>query len=355
MSSYKINTQNDRIITFDILRIVAAFAVVLLHVSAHNWHNSFPSAEWEIRNVYDSISRWCVPVFVMISGALFLNSHKPLKLSRLYRKNVLRIFIAFLFWSFVYAIYNCMVSEQLGNYKALGARFISGPFHLWFLKMLIGLYIIIPVLRPVVIKRRNEIYFLCLSLVTVFIVPTLLKVIGWFSADLAYVLTNGFKKLELNIAIGYSGYFVLGHYLYNYKINSLTRKTIYCLGFFSFICVVCFTHFTSHYIHSPYSYFYSNLNPFTLLEAAAVYVWVLSSFKQVSNTAHRYIIQLSNCSFGIYLVHPLVLDIINRFMPSFHFLLLMLYIPLISFFIFFVSYLVIKAIRQIPFLKSFVT
>jgi surface polysaccharide O-acyltransferase-like enzyme len=87
---------NNRIISFDVLRILAAFAVVMLHVTSDRLTTSFPSNEWEIRNVYDSFVRWCVPVFVMISGALFLNHGRSVNVGRLYKKNILHLVFIFL-------------------------------------------------------------------------------------------------------------------------------------------------------------------------------------------------------------------------------------------------------------------
>ena len=69
---------NKRILAFDVMRAVAAFAVVWQHIGGQGWPESFPSSEWEARNVFVSFAQWSVPVFFMISGALFLSPDKPL-------------------------------------------------------------------------------------------------------------------------------------------------------------------------------------------------------------------------------------------------------------------------------------
>ena len=66
-NSNKNLNSTQRIISFDLLRIVAAFAVIMIHTSGQ-WFGEL-SPEWEFANIYDSLSRWCVPVFIMISGA----------------------------------------------------------------------------------------------------------------------------------------------------------------------------------------------------------------------------------------------------------------------------------------------
>ena len=164
----------QRIIYFDVLRIVAVFAVVVLHVCSRRFIVAFPSTEWEVLNVYDSLTRWGVPVFVMISGALFLDEKKDFSIKRLYRKNVVHIICAFGCWSFVSQLtkidsHTTVVSFVQGC--------IEGPFHLWFLKMLLGLYVVVPILRRVVQDRKTELYFLMIALLTAFLLPLIPQVL----------------------------------------------------------------------------------------------------------------------------------------------------------------------------------
>lgn len=76
----------NRIAYIDWLRSIACFAVVVLHVSGgQEWFSAKEvSFEWTIFNLYDSLVRWCVPIFIMISGALFLNPEKEIGIHKLY-------------------------------------------------------------------------------------------------------------------------------------------------------------------------------------------------------------------------------------------------------------------------------
>ena len=78
ISSNQINIIEDNkqnyIEYFDLIRLFSSFGVILIHVSAQKWYSTFPGQyKWEVLNFYHSISRWSVPEFFMISGALFLN------------------------------------------------------------------------------------------------------------------------------------------------------------------------------------------------------------------------------------------------------------------------------------------
>lgn len=98
-------TQNKkRIIQFEVLRVIVAFGVVMLHTSAQRFNESFLSAEWDARNLYDSLVRWSVPIFVMICGALFLDSKKKINVKKLYTKNIAHLFFILVLWSIIYGV-----------------------------------------------------------------------------------------------------------------------------------------------------------------------------------------------------------------------------------------------------------
>lgn len=134
----------DRIIYFDYLRVCATFAVMILHISAPNWYTTDVNGfEWQVFNFFDSIVRWGVPVFVMISGALFLN--REISLKTLYSKYVFRMVISFLVWSVIYTFFGG------GNLvDKMPTMLVQGHYHMWFIPMIIGLYICIPLIKPIV-------------------------------------------------------------------------------------------------------------------------------------------------------------------------------------------------------------
>lgn len=94
----------DRTVYFDYLRVFATFSVIILHLSAQNWFTTDVNGfEWQVFNFYDSIVRWGVPVFVMISGALFLD--REIATKTIYSRYVLRLLSSFVIWSAAYAVF----------------------------------------------------------------------------------------------------------------------------------------------------------------------------------------------------------------------------------------------------------
>ena len=87
---------SSRIDYFDYLRVVALTAVLVRHTASQNWYDiDVNGAVWRCFNVYCSLTQYCVPIFVMISGALFLGKEIPVR--QIYSKYVLRMAAAFCF------------------------------------------------------------------------------------------------------------------------------------------------------------------------------------------------------------------------------------------------------------------
>ena len=343
---------NNRIIPFDVLRIIAAFAVVMLHVASQRFETSFPSGEWEVRNVYDSFVRWCVPIFVMISGALFLNHGRKISVGRLYKKNILHLIFIFLVWSFIYAIYLAIVKCDYSISHIL-LRIIEGPVHFWFLKILIGLYVTIPILRMITQNKQSEEYFLIVALITAFVLPMIFTFIGLYNESYKSFALLHYNAYGIRIASGYVGYFVLGHYLYTYRLSGIVKRFVYIMGLFSVLSVIFLTHWYSHRINESSELFYGNLNIFTLFESLSVYLAIID-FK-LPTKYNSLVYRLSSLSLGVYLSHFLVIMLFNNlfgidsgsFNPLF-------FIPCYSLIVFVLSCLIVSLIMKIPILKKLV-
>ncbi len=165
--------QTDRTVYFDYLRVTATFAVMILHISAQNWYTTdVNGVERQIFNFFDSIVRWGVPVFVMISGSLFLNKDVPL--SKIYSKYILRMMVSFIVWSVVYALFadGTMINRLLAV--------VQGHYHMWFIFMIIGIYMCIPLIKPIVQNDGRCRYYLLLALFFAFFIPEIMTLLSDF-------------------------------------------------------------------------------------------------------------------------------------------------------------------------------
>lgn len=165
---------DTRIIYLDYLRVLATFAVIILHISATKWYDSqVHSLEWQAYNLYDSLVRWAVPVFVMISGTLFLQKEIGIKV--ILKKYILRLLIAYVVWSFIYAmaypVANAVLKGKHMQVWTIMQKVFPAPYHMWYIPMIIGLYLIIPLLKQMISSEYMMRIFLKLSIIFAFVLP----------------------------------------------------------------------------------------------------------------------------------------------------------------------------------------
>lgn len=158
MENLKIKTSE---INFDLIRAVAISLVVALHISA-NAFSAFGDY-WHMYLIYDSLTRSCVPIFFMISGALLLKKNEPALV--FYKKRLSKILIPLIFWSYIYLLYR---KYYVGEYSLSlsPVSILSGPvyYHLWFLYSIVSVYIFIPMLRFYAIHASQQVKLITLSI-----------------------------------------------------------------------------------------------------------------------------------------------------------------------------------------------
>lgn len=345
-NSEYLNVKKDRIIFLDILRILATIAVIFIHVAAQNWSDTDPTSyEWNVFNVYDSITRWAVPVFVMISGALFLDNSKKIDIKRLYKNNILRIITALVFWSCLYAIIEFILKKE--NFVELIKNIINGHYHLWFLYMIVGLYIIVPILRKITENQRVTEYFLALSLIFTFIIPSLLE-IPIFS-DLVKIRDN----IGFYLTLGYSSYFVLGYWLSQKKFQLKTKKIIYFFSVLGFIITILGSTIISKYKMQPFG-LYNEFLPNVLLESIGVFIFIKNFALKNKFKYENKIYKLSKYSFGIYLVHVLIIGILKKAGINTLMINPIISVPVIAIIVFIISLIISMVMNNIPILKKYI-
>lgn len=362
--------KENRIIYFDHLRVLATFAVVVLHVASVNWYSSdVNGTDWQMFNFYDSIVRWGVPIFLMISGALFLR--RDIAISRIYKKYVLRIGVAFIAWSFIYYLLSFgipspkNIAEQfLGLFKDGKTQrivsIIGGQYHLWFLPMIVGIYLCLPIIKKIVEDKRIEKYFLILSFIFGFLIPQVVNLTNDFATDNIKAVVNAINGeiglMDMRMVLGYAFYFILGYYLSVTDFNKKTRAIIYALGLFGFAFTIIADSAVSIKAQTPTATYYGNFCVNILFEAVAVFTLYKNlSFK--NERFNRLIKVMSKLSFGAYLVHVLFIDKLNTVfaintlslpVPSY------IAVIIISLTVFVLSFLVSAILNCIPVIREYI-
>lgn len=341
----------NRLIYLDLLRTIACFSVIVLHTSASNWHkSSVESFSWQVFNFYDGLVRFCVPVFVMISGVFFLDPEREFSLDILFQKYILRIIKAFVFWS---ASYSILIN--IFKYKAINVEFLLstlkqfmvGRYHLWFLFMIFALYLVAPFLRKITCNKNLLEYFIILFLIFGILIPFLQKL------PLFEQTTEITDKMNLYMVLGFSGYFVIGYYLVSYELSQFMKRVIYIMGCLGILLTIVFTSIISLMNKEPTEVFYDYLSPNVLTSSIALFLFFKERVAKhkFSERTITIILRISRYTFGIYLVH----DFFNILFWKIGLTTLLFNplgsVPLISSIIFALSFLVVALIDKIPFLR----
>lgn len=292
---------DGQIAWLDTARALAVVAVVVVHAASSTVaFGPFGTAGWWAANLYDAVSRWCVPVFVMVSGALLLDPRKRERAGVFYRKRVARLLIPLVFWSVFFLAASAVRDLALGarpDLADLGRRLLSGRphYHLWYLYMLVSLFAITPLIRWGM-GRWSRVH------VVVGTLGLLAASMGVSAAHFAGVVGAGpFPVWGLR----YVPYYVLGYLIASSSdchgrllplagalaLAALTAVGLYLLAEATDLGV-------GQYL---YDYFSVTVVPMSLL------AFVLLR----STPSHRLLDALGGSTLGIYLIHPLFLGPMN--------------------------------------------
>ena len=310
-------------------------SVVIIHSLGGFLESTKGSENWWIFNVLDSITHFSVPVFVMISGALLLKSNTPL--FAFLKKRFTRILFPFLFWSIILFIGNVFLHRPMSNSSMIISFFqdlLSNNVNYvyWFVYMLIGLYLITPLLSKWIQNTKiNEIeYFLLIWIVSLFI--------GMFPK---------FKiAIELSYFQGFIGYFILGYYL---EIKDLSKIRIKKVSIALIIIGSLTTIFGNFFLHDVIMEAY--LTPNIMLLSIGVFTLFKDCEYPNSLLLKNIILKLSKYSFGIYLIHVVFISILSKLGINCIFISPYIGTFIVSLFVITCSVFFLELFKRIPFTK----
>jgi len=348
--------QANRVVWPDIIRIVAVFAMIMLHSSGAGFSRfGARTVHWQVCNFYDSLSRFCVPIFVMVSGMFLLRQEHEYDLKKLYFSKILRIATAYLFWATFYSVISLdRTLEQCPNghfFYALAKEIVKGHYHLWFLWMISGLYIVTPFLRLIAKDEKLTIYFLVLGLVFVYGA----NMFNLFP-PMHTLLAQTINRLNVTLVAGYTCYFLWGYWLSRHSLTLITRRIIYILGVGAAIGTVVLNGLAGYHFNFAGMWMYNNLLPNIMLMTTAIFVFCQYHFQGegLSVQWKRIISLVGRYSFGIYLVHVFFLENLYRIgLPPF-FCHPVISIPITTVAVFCLSLVAVFALDRIPILNKYV-
>ena len=325
----------QRILYLDIIRIVACLMIIAMHAPIPNTGLSS-----YVLSADSFLTAPGIGLFIMVSGALLL----PVNMStaQFLKKRLTKIAIPTVLWTMFYYIvapFTDTVNQGIGRNSFLSILF-SPQFNgvLWFMYMLAGLYLVAPVLTGWLrgASRKEIEFYLCLWGVTM-CYPLIRK----------WIIVNEGHSGILFYMSGYVGYFILGYYLKNYINNVSIWK---CLIIMLLPLMIAIILKISH-IEIDFYDLFGYLSIFVAMMAVALFLAFkrLNVINNEKSILHQSLAIVSNCCFGIYLVHIFVMRFLLWHSSVLRNLDGILQILVVSILTFILSFILIRLISYLPF------
>ena len=300
----------------DRLRNLATVMVVAIHVSGSvaQGNTEYDTFFWWTGNLWDSMARPSVPLFVMLSGFLLLG--KDYELGYFLNRRFSRVVVPALFWMVIYSFYNFKAKGAPATIADAIRGIVEKPvhYHLWFIYLIIGLYMVYPILRPWIrtAKERDYLYFFACCILGTWVYKILWVFFGISIGVYFELFTNN------------CGYFVLGYYLGNKPMRgegtipegriapwpfSAAQLSLIALALIiagTGITAVGTWWASKAFGGTFHPYFYDYLTPNCAMAAAGWFLLAKWTFNRASLLDIEK--ELAAASFGIYFIHVLVMD-----------------------------------------------
>jgi surface polysaccharide O-acyltransferase-like enzyme len=362
-------TEKNRIIYLDVLRVLAIFMVIMVHAGDIYLFDPETMTFGFECSVFVVLLRSSVPLFIIMSSILLL----PIKTdtTSFFKRRFSRVVIPFLIWSIVYvflptpnnivfggpanAFTDSSINVFLYNLMMIPINFTGSNAHFWFIYIILGLYLFMPIFSPWIksATKKMLIFFLSIWGITLFFpylrlfFPQIQGECDWNEFGMFYYFG------------GYFGYVVLGYFLHHY--NRLTVSRSVAIGIILFIVGSIVTYFgfisdqktflnkiVSSNVEDwkPLEFNISFLAPNVVIMTAGVFM-IFQNMK-ISGFMQRVFKELSVFSYGIFLVHYILCLWIGNWMQDVLTINAGIEQFLIAVVTFLTSYCLVKLISFIP-------
>ena len=322
----------DRFFNFDILKCVAISMVLFIHIVASELYNygKISGNRWMMANIVDSLSRMCVPIFVMISGFFLLRKDEDVKI--FLKKRFAKILPKFFVYSVIFFIFTIIFKDvkdnelfsvffrkstyktiisiffQKESYHNFFSSFFQGKiyYHLWYIYMILSLYLITPFLRKVVekIERKSINYLVFIWIIFMVLIPFLNVIFK--------------KNIKVYSPTGqYVGYFLIGYLIAEKPLN-MKKWQKYTI----FLIIVSLTVFLTYIFTKSsgkfFDYFYDYHSVSVFIATVLFYDFFVNIFdgEKVLAKVKNVIKSVSAKTYDIYLIHPIFLFFCERILKS---------------------------------------
>lgn len=297
--------KHPRRLDLDLMRGLAIIAVIAIHcIAPVVTLREVGSASWLVGNFIDSAARWAVPIFVIISGGLLIKESTYLNIGAFYKKRLKRLALPLITWPIIYYLWILLMTRSASFSDFLHAYALGKPlggYHLYFLFLIVGLYALAPIISAfVAIVPRRQVWITCIAIL---MVTTL-------SLHLNQFLNVPATYNAFNYFLPYVGYFLLGHLLIDMSKKYSHKLLVLGLTIIMIIVVICIlSYLTMQHSGGLPFYEYTSLPVILLSIGVFFFVQEISyNLREIPSNILKVVESLSYNSFGIYLIHIILLE-----------------------------------------------
>ena len=334
----------------DIIRCVATILVVGVHCNGYYFHKpalGIHSFDWLASATFASLCRICVPLFFILSGYLLLRV--DVILFEFCRKRLRRIVLPLLFWSAIYLCLRVLLGTDRISLPSAVRLFYNAEvyYHLGFLYSLVAVYVAIPILAPLAVEGRRHllVWFCAGAFIFSSIIPFCDKIMTEVTGHPFHCGMPG------GVFWGYLGYAVAGALISGLVIRR--RHIIFAVFAFvtSTTCTTILSIRESLHAGEPTEAWMGYNHFFVVIASLMAFVSLLPC--SAPSSLLRPLRFFTDCSFGVYLSHPLVMELLGRsgwHPPASNLLGLPVYVLLVCG----LSIVLVSGLRLLPLGRSFV-
>ena len=313
---HRLSDKNE-VIQFRYIRITACLCIVLLHtLHASNdlFAGSMTLTDTLVTKSVQNLLLWCVPCFLMVTGALLLEPDREISIKKVFSKYVLRMVLALVMFTFLFRVLDMITNGENISFATLMKSWLTEMLTgqswlpMWYLYLMIGIYAMIPVYRVIFSHASDAMLKYLTAVIMVFV--SLVPLSGIMGIDLHFYIPT---------TMIYPVYIFLGRMIYTGQLK-VSRHFAVILTVGCSIILVMLTYFK--YMYGDITFSEGEMDSFnrmllgyssilTVGQSVGIFA-LMCGIRVKSKEASGLLLSLDKCTFGIYLTHMIFVMIVMK-------------------------------------------
>lgn len=300
----------EKINSISYLRAIACIGVIVLHTfySASGYalaEGIITDNGMLIADTVRNLMMWAVPCFVMVSGQLLLNPKRNITYKKIFIKYILRIAVALIAFTLLFEVYDSFFEDK-GFTADIFLNTIKNVFndgswsHMWYLYLVIAIYLMLPFFRSVAgtLTKTDSCYLLTVYMIFLSVIPLIESITD---------LNSGFYICTYTV---YPLYLLGGYIVSQKQIFKGTLSGIIMLAVGT-VAIIILSVIVSEYNLTKINSQLKNYSFIPIvIQSFGIYIIMTNSKCRLPNLLHKVLTEIDKCSFGMYLIHLVVLKTI---------------------------------------------